>query len=216
MNKNLQRILVVLFILIILGLLAWITYRDSVNSQSFWQNFWPNFWSDLVIGIILVPFIVWLISRTKNIEAKVIAAQAKVIANEATVDASTHRFTFSVRNTSPRCFNKEEVYWHVFVENEYYVSHEEAKRNTVQSHEIIVDIKGKPFRHITGILEAPVFPHRYVQILYVTAKTPLDRQLDLHYFLSTVHGVFPKTVKLNKNGEEIPETFGRVDRHSFI
>lgn len=197
----------------ILSALAYATHHSLSPDAKFWNDFWPNFWSDLIVGVIVATIISWAIAKSKRVEASIIAnaneIQADVIANEADTDGATHLIHFAVRNTCDHSLSSEGIYWHLFIERTCYIDIKAKELNTVQ-YEAVREIDKHAFLHVSGLLSAPVYPKRYVEIAEVRVRAPRGRATDLRYFLSTAHGVFPKSLKLSKTGDPDLNTLGKV------
>jgi hypothetical protein len=193
--------------------LAYASYSSLSPDAKFWDNFWPNFWSDLVVGIIVAAIISWAITKSKRIEASIIAdaneLEADVIAKETDSVGPTHLVKFAVRNTCDHCLSNEGIYWHLFIERSCYIDIDANELSTIQ-HEADREIEGKAFRHVSGLLSAPVFPKRYVEIAQVRVRAPRNQQTDLRYFLSTAHGIFPKNMRIDQKGNPDIRTSGKV------
>jgi uncharacterized membrane-anchored protein YitT (DUF2179 family) len=125
MNQKVVYSLFAVSSLIVLFILGYITSRTIGVDAKFWENFWPNFWSDLIVGIIVATIISWAITKSKRMEAGIIAnakeLEADVIANETSRDGATHFIRFAVRNTCDHCFSNEGIYWHLFIEEKAYI-----------------------------------------------------------------------------------------------
>jgi hypothetical protein len=154
-----------------------------------------------------------VLSRSKKVDAK-------VFVSVSALKESTFKLTFSVKNTGRISFASKEIYWHVLVDRKLYIAPpsldqdgltvdmiEEASTTPIP---IITTVKGKPFSHYKGLIDGPVFPSRQVKGLTVKVKAPSSGQHDLLYFLSTAHGLFPKSLKTDKEGNIVLETIGKI------
>lgn len=165
---------------------------------SFWENFWPNFFSDLFVGTLIVWFVSWLLSRTKKVEAEVTARASPV--NESTLN-----LRFSVENTGRVSFRTDEIYWHVLVDDRLRVEEVNGTSEPVET-----TLMGRSFKHFRGLLGSPAFIGRRTDLFSLKVKLPQENEHDLYYFLSTTHGLFPKSVKRNKLGDIVPDTLGKI------
>lgn len=116
---------------------------------------------------------------------------------------------FAVRNTSDHLFGSEGIYWHLFIEKDAFIDVKISELSTLQ-YQHTRDLTGRDFEHLSGLLAAPVFPKRYVEIAKVKVRAPRNRQTDLRYFLSTPHGLFPKRMKYNERGDPDLTMVGKV------
>lgn len=216
MNPRMLNSLFILFATVILGICIWLTLRDPVVRQGFWPGFWSNFWSTFVAGSILAPIIIEIYRRTKRLETRMIAAhaEAELVKNEEPLGQSKRGVHFSVWNR----FGKfEGVYWHVFVEDKHYLRSEAPLSDCVlKSDKKTISIKGKAFRHIRGRLSSPVYVGTYTEVVYIILKAEANEEVDIYYYLSTAEGIFPKSVRRDKRGHLIPDTFAKVDMFDEI
>jgi hypothetical protein len=189
----------------------------SLPDPVFWKNFWPSFWSnvaaDIIVGVLITGLISWVITRSKKVDAKVVLAVAAL--NESTL-----KLIFSVRNTGRIGFPSKEIYWHVFVNRELYIAPpslnqdgltlemmEEARVTPIPA---VAVIRGKQYSHYRGLIDGPVFPSRLVEVLTVKTKSVTSGQHDCLYYLPTAHGLFPKSLKTDKEGDVLLDTIGKV------
>src|SRR5690242_871525 len=156
-QRKIYALLIVAALVIVLAL-AYATYHSLTPSAEFWDHFWPHFWSELIVGVVIAAIISWTIAKSKIIEASMVAN-----ANETDAGGATHLINFAVRNTCNHCLSNDGIYWHIFVERNCYIDIKAKELSTVQ-FQADREIEGKNFLHISGLLSAPIFPKRYVEI----------------------------------------------------
>src|SRR5688572_3825369 len=156
------------------------------SDASFWQNFWPNFWADLVVGVIIAGLIAWVLERSKKIEAI-------IELNTNTLNETETQLTFSLRNSGKIAFRNEEVYWHVFIPTSLQPKIAKLYNDTAAPDAVSVVMWSENFINYRNMLRAPIFPSRRTNLFDIKVNTANIGKNDCYFFLSTAHGLFPKT-----------------------
>jgi hypothetical protein len=192
-----SQLLVAVVIVVASVIVALVAKRRKPSTfEHFWEDFWPNYFSDLVVGILIAIFLGWVLTAGERIEAKVVLE--KISRAESGVNIE-----LVVENTGDVGFRADEIYWHVFIDNRLDIIEKGA---TVPEPTSII-IKGKPFLSFEELLHAPVFPGRKTRLLTMKVNVPEPGQYVIYYYLSTVHGLFPKPGRIKR--ETVPN-FGMI------
>jgi hypothetical protein len=166
-------------------------WQNFWPDSTFWKNFWPNFAADLIVGIIIAGLVSWLLKKLQKVEAQM-RIRWKLASDEQLL------LCFSVWNTGAINFRSEEIYWHILIEENF-------QSDSTQWGIVVKDraeINGRYFVHYKDILKSPVFPSRYTDCFAVVI--PEYKKVEkgnVRYFLSTAHGIFPRTTKIKKDGD---------------
>lgn len=160
------------------------------DDPNFWTNFAPNFWANLLADVVvIVLFGGWLYRRLTE------RWDAQLLARYRGTDGEKARFELILDNTGPRSFDASDVYWHIIIAKSLdpVVLH---RSGVVQ----FADDTGAVF-HYTGDLPRPAFPATTTKLdIFVEVKMPDLPEIQVLYFLSTAHGLLPKTVKRDQQG----------------
>jgi len=168
----------------------------------FWNNFWPNFWasfaSDFLVGIVIVSAISVIVRKVKKIEAIVTAQLVKE-------SDSGYTLVFALKNSGKTNFKAQEVYYHIFVPDG--LSPRERGDETTKA---LVQTPQGGYSDFVGLLDKPCFPGRSTELCTLRILPKEPKLQSVLFFLSTVHGFFPKGVKHDQNGSVKFEQLGKV------
>ncbi len=130
--------------------------------------------------------------------------EAKVSVRTERINQSSIRVRFSVWNTGKISFRSEEVFWHVLIDKKVTPQNPDAG-NTDE-----LTVENRSFMHFKGMLDGPVFPNRHNDCFSLTVQTDKIAAGDFLYYLSTAYGVFPRTMKISREGVFNFKTVGTV------
>jgi hypothetical protein len=174
----------------------------ALVDPTFWTNFWPSFWADFaanfIVGIILTMVIAWLWDKRKN------KVDARILFQLRSLDEPlAAEFRFVLKNTGNVAFRENEIYWHVFIGEA--TPSDDLLATDPEPHligQVLID--GKNFVHYSGLLPAPAFPGRQLQLFstYAILRTTDPK---FYYFLSTAHGYFPRDLEADEDGDPLLE-----------
>ena len=178
------------------------------TDPNFWQNFWPNFWADLIVGIVIAGILSillkWVLAKTRKVEARILTDMWLLSETEC-------RLAFRLRNTGKVAFKRDEIYWHISVEDGLQPEVEDPGRFPPTLPPPRIVIQGNPFLVFRGSLGQPLFPERQVDLLVIKVRTAQIEQVRLYYFLSTAYSLFPKHVRIDSDEHVLPGTLGIVE-----
>jgi hypothetical protein len=155
-------------------------------NTDFWISFWPNFWAslsaDLLVGIVLAGFISWVIAMAKRPNAVIVVSPKKISDTKLNLE-------ISIRNIGKISFKSEEIYYHVIVNDALSPKELEGQSATTN-----MNIFDKQYTNFKGIMKAPCFVGRGTNVSILTVDASAIHEGDVLYFLSTAHGIIPRSV----------------------
>jgi hypothetical protein len=122
-----------------------------------------------------------------------------------TTDDLDHRKTtrFNVVNNGHEGFRTVEIKWNIFVEADTFSSSSRGSGYPWQAAKLF----GKDYRHYSDVIQFPQYPGESATAIEITLRwTGGERSRPIYFYLATVEGLFPRTIKLNNDGQVIPET----------
>jgi hypothetical protein len=159
----------------------WLLTLLGFSSPEFAKNFWPNFWSSLLVGIVIT----WIISKIVGFRNKAeLICQAKFVTDRNII--------IQIKNVGNKGFMPNEINYAVLIPKEAILDHSDING-------IPMNVNGEPYMNIGKHNDFPIFP--YTTGIIVSLDIPFEvDELVIYYYLSTVHGFFPKKATPNKNG----------------
>jgi hypothetical protein len=170
------------------------------GSADFWGNFWPGFFgnllSDFLISAVLLAFLPRILEKTRPAKLEIVAS---------VVDFSPRvMILFYLKNVGKLDFRADEIYWHVFLEQDRFAFSDVRNNNKnpmkYYEHHMIGD---RPYVNFEGQLRAPIFPDRAMALFTMMVSSKLDELVidalkrgSLIYSLSTARGVYPRRPNL--------------------
>jgi len=164
---------------------------------TFWPDFWANFWADLIVGIVIAGLISWVLSKARKVEARMCVRTERI-------DQSSLQLRFSIWNTGKISFRRDEIFWHALIDKKL----KPQTPSDGATDEVIAD--ERRFVHVKGMLSSPVFPSRHTECFSVKVQADNVASGDLLYYLSTAHGMFPRSMTINREDKIDLKTIGHV------
>jgi hypothetical protein len=161
---------------------------NTFLASVFWDNFWPNFWANLTVGVIITSVIGWIIKVSKTVKLELTVKFRNIEGGEQVAE-------FGISNSGKISIKPEEVFYHIFIVEDDVP--QGIKANLKHNNRItIANVKYIDF---SGKLDEPIFPGRATKALTVSYTKDRNGTHEIPYYLSTMYGLFPKTMTLNQS-----------------
>jgi len=165
---------------------------NIIADTLFWQNFWPNFWANLIVGVLITSVISFIIKSSRKANAEVTATVRKNQNGQIMVQ-------FGILNSGNISFNPHDVCYHIFVK--------EDRLEPVFVRKLIkerrMNIHGNIYVEFNEYVKAPIFPKKRTNAVSFPIVSFIVEPLDYLYYLSTIHGVFPRSLTIEDTGDFI-------------
>jgi hypothetical protein len=132
------------------------------------------------------------------------------VASIAETPERTARLTLTVHNVGRLGFQPQDIYYHIYVSNPQKLTHETINQKLVPKE---LTIKGHSFLYFTDLLDRPVFPGRRTELFSLKRRTIDLANLEIYYYLSTSHGIYPRRFREDDQGFPQLNSLGRATVH---
>lgn len=184
-------------------------------NKPFAEGFWPN----LIAGIGSGLLVAWLIG-----EALTSAGKYDLQLNFDALHETEYTKTlyFYLVNKGDETFESHGIKWNIFVEvdvisrDELMINQMGGYKGNAERQEQPIIIHERQYRKYHGLIAFPLYAMEPTQLMWIDLKRRGPTTTRVYFYLSTGHGRFPHTMKIQANGDPVPESLDTAEAYFYV